>query len=231
MRLRSFNESGIEGFDQFRESSVLLPDNLRQLLEDDACTAPLGVDIQVEPRELSTRFAVGEYLYGLFEDNPVTGLDADKGIWTWLSAFHFEQLRPPSGRLGERARWVPDVGNFQNYYRHLLAGPYQIYRAHRDNPQRAMAVLLNPPYRPGDIAEQLASRQEYVTNKSVMEVATLLYVNEDGKPKRGAAGQGPGSARRLADILNQLDLTWDLYSLTPSKLLELLPSEFDQFKP
>ena len=231
MKLRGFNESGIEGFDRFRGSSVLILDDLRQLLEDTACTVSLGVDIQVEPRELPTRFAVGEYLYGLFENNPVSGLDSDKGIWAWLSAFHFEQLRPPSGRLGERARWVPDVGNYQNYYRHLLAGPYQIYRAHRDDPQRAMALLVNPPYRPGDIAEQLASRQEYVTNNSVMEVATLLYVNEDGAPKRGAAGRGPGSARRLADILNQLDLTWDLYSLTPSKLLELLPSEFDQFKP
>ena len=95
-----------------------------------------------------------------------------------------------------------------------------------------MALLANPPHQPGDIAEQLASRQELVTNPSVMEVATRLYINpETGRPKRGAAGRGPGSARRLAAVLNQLDLTWDLYGLDPDKLLDLLPEEFNQFQP
>lgn len=45
-------------------------------------------------------------------------------------------------------------------------------------------------------------------------------------PKKGAAGRGPGSVRRLADILNQFDLTWDLYMMRTADMLKLMPREF-----
>src|SRR5262249_16830000 len=115
---------------------------------------------------------------------------------------------------------------------HLLAGPYRIYRAHRDNPQRALVLLCGPLDRPGDIVEQFASRQELVTNPTVIESATRLYVDPaTNRPRRGAGGKSAGSARRLADVLEQFDVTWDLYTLTPDGLLTLLPHEFDRFRP
>ena len=92
-----------------------------------------------------------------------------------------------------------------------------------------MAVLAQPPHRPGDVAEQLSARQERISNRAVMAVATQLYVR-NGSIRKGAAGKGAGSARRLANVLDQLDLTWDLYDLDPDGLLELLPSEFDSFR-
>ena len=234
MKLRQLNERGIDRFNQYRASfpEGVETSDLGNLLQDDACSHEIAVEVDVESRRFQTRFAVGEYLNELFDRTPVPGLDVDRGIWSWLSAFYFDQLCAPNRRLGAEARWVPAVGNFQRYYRHLLAGPYQIYRAHRDNPRRSLAILANPPHRPGDIAEQLASRQELVTNPSVMEVATSLYINLDtDSQKLNAAGKGPGSARRLADVLSQLDLTWDLYDLTSNQLLDLLPAEFDPFKP
>ncbi len=232
MKLRRFTEVGITRFDDFRASSARTENQLRAILEDVACSVSTGADIDVERVHFPTRFSVGEYLHGLLDDVAAPGVNTDVGTWTWLSAFYFEQLCPQGSSPGDRPRWVPAVDNYRQYYRHLLAGPYLIYRAHNDNPHRAMALLANPPHQPGDIAEQLASRQELVTNPSVMEVATRLYINSaTNSPKRGAAGRGAGSARRLAAILNQLDLTWDLYGLDPDKLLDLLPEEFDQFKP
>lgn len=232
MRLRRFTEIGINRFDDFRASSLRAVDQLHEILHDDAFSERVSADIEVEQRRLPTRFSVGEYLHGLLDDVAAPGLNTDVGAWTWLSAFYFEQICPQGSSPGDRPRWVPAVDNYRQYYRHLLAGPYLIYRAHSDNPHRAMALLANPPHQPGDIAEQLASRQELVTNPSVMEVATRLYINAaTNSPKRGAAGRGPGSARRLAVVLNQLDLTWDLYGLDPDKLLDLLPEEFEQFKP
>ncbi|MFQ5653524.1 MAG: hypothetical protein ACE5GW_02190 [Planctomycetota bacterium] len=59
------------------------------------------------------------------------------------------------------------------------------------------------------------------------------------QPRRGlavrhahidAGGKGRGSARRLADLANQLDLTWDLHTMKAEELLEILPAEFDRFK-
>ena len=48
--------------------------------------------------------------------------------------------------------------------------------------------------------------------------------------KGGAADREGGSARCLADVLLQLDLTWDLHAMTPDEILELLPGEFDRFQ-
>ena len=179
-------------------------------MDDVALSTRVNPEIEVESRSFSNRFAAGEYLYRFLRDSKIANLDEDRGLWAWLSAFYFDQLCPDGTNPGKVYRWVPAT-SFRNYYRHLLAGPYFIYRAHRDNPQHAMAVLATPLHRPGDIVEQLASRQELVTNHSVMEAATMLYIGEDGLPKPGAAGRGGGSARRLADVLNPTGL--DLGSL------------------
>ena len=172
MKLCKFTEVGISRFDDFRASQSRQASQLLEILKDGTCSVSAGIDIDVELVPLPTRFAVGEYLYALFRD----GVNVDVGTWTWLSAFFFEQLCPLGTQPGDRARWVPAVDNYRQYYRHLLAGPYLIYRAHNDNPHRTMVLLANPPHQPGDMAEQLASRQELVTNPSVIEVATKLYI-------------------------------------------------------
>lgn len=90
-------------------------------------------------------------------------------------------------------------------------------------------VLANPPHTPGEVAEQLASRQEIITNPAVMATATKLYVNDDGGLKRGAAGRGAGSARRLAEVLRQFDVNWDLFSMSSNQIYDMLPGEFESF--
>ena len=231
MKLRRFNETGITHFDQFRDAPLIPLGDLPEILVYSAWSAEVEADIEVEQRQFDTRFELGAFLNSLFADKDIAGLDNDVGIWTWMAAFYFAELRPENTRPGARARWVPAVGDFRKYYRHLLAGPYQVYRAHRENPRRVLAVLANPPHRPGDIAEQLTARQELVTNGTVMEVATRLYIDPDTEtPKSGAASIDNGSARRLAAVLNQLELTWDLYTLTSEQLLDLLPQEFDRFR-
>ena len=92
-------------------------------------------------------------------------------------------------------------------------------------------MLSNPVCKPGEIAEQLASRKELVTNAAVVEVATRLYYDPaTGSFKRGAGTKTKGAPRRLADLLNQLDLTYYLYGMTVDELLGLLPKEFDRFR-
>ena len=230
MKLRSFNAGGINRFEQFLSSAARDTEDLHALLGAPGLSTAVSPEIEVQARSFVNRFDAGEYLHSLLGDSNIFNLDEDRGIWAWLSAFYFDQLCPDGTKPGKGYRWIPAVNSFRNYYRHLLAGPYFIYRAHKDNPRLAMAVLATPLHRPGDIVEQLASRQELVTNHSVMEAATRLYIGTDSLPKPRAAGRGAGSARRLADVLTQLDLTWDLYDLSTEKLLELLPAEFDEFK-
>ena len=93
-----------------------------------------------------------------------------------------------------------------------------------------MILMCQPIPKPGDIVEQISARQEMITNKAVVEAATKLYFDDKTKrPRTGASGKGPGSARRLVDLLNQFDVTWDMYSMSSSELISMLPDEFSKF--
>ena len=66
----------------------------------------------------------------------------------------------------------------------------------------------------------------------MMRVATELYYDRaTGSPKRGASSKNRGSARRLAEVTDQFDVTWDLFAVPWQSLLAKLPAEFDRFRP
>jgi len=237
VKLRKLNAAGLEEFERFldsltSETPLSFPD---ALLIDQATSEPLAGDIDVERKRFGSRFDAAKYLNEVLARAEMAELEKDKGLWAWLSLFFFDQLCVPDGsgqrKPGARAKWIPETDDYRRYYRHLLAGPYLIYRSHHDNPARAFVLLCGPLDRPGEIVEQLASRQEIVANKAVLETATNLYIDsETGHPKRGAAGKTRGSARRFAEILNQFDVTWDLSIMESSDLVKMLPKEFEKFR-
>jgi len=239
IHLRRFNHGGIE---RLREALTALRHgeaaDIEGLLGDDALTEQISNNSVLETRSFENRLEAGEYIFGILDSLAETleAVDQDIGLWGWLAAAFHQEIKRTTKRAkdfpGADARWIPEIDDYQKYYRHLLAGPYQIYRAHRDNPERAMAVLANPIGAPGDAAEQLIARQEILTNAHFMEAATRLYYDHaNNRLKVGAGGQGPGSPRRLAkDMLDQFDLTWDLYGMPPDQIIALLPAEFDRFR-
>jgi len=237
MLVRRLNGEGIRQFEEFlnsltSETPAVYP---RNMLTDPATSEATDVSIEIEPKRFGNRLEAAEYLDAKLSDSSLADIENDRSLWAWLALFYFNELCPPDrdGNLkpGNLARWIPDTVNFRKYYRHLLAGPYRIYRMHRDNPAKAMILLCQPVYKPGEIVEQIAARQEMITNSSVVEAATILYLDSAGnRPRQGAAGKGPGSARRLADLLNQFDVTWDLYSMSSGEIVSMLPDEFNRFR-
>jgi len=237
LRLRRLTTQGIARMSAFLDSLTGPAPEAPpyEILTDPGMSEPAPGEVEIEQRSFARRFDVARYLDERFVDAETRGLELDRGVWAWLALLFFESLCPAGrdGGLkpGARARWIPEIGNFQRYYRHLLCGPYLIYRAHRDDPARAMVLLYGPPSVMGEVVEQLASRQELITNRGVVAAATKLYFDSSkGSPRRGFGGKGPGSPRRLADVLNQLDLTWDLYAMSDDEVMAKLPSEFDRFK-
>lgn len=238
MIIRRLNPLGLERLGDFLDSltgDAPLPVPL-SILEDPQTTEDLPKAIEISSRTFTNRLEAAQYLYDLLSDSEIPEVERDKGLWAWLSLFFFDQLCPTdkSGKRKpkDRARLIPATSNFRKYYRHLLAGPYRIFRAHRDNPDRALALLSGPLSKPGEIAEQISARQELVTNRAVVELATDLYIHPATRlPRRGAAGKGPGSSRRLADVLQQFDVTWNLYTMDASELMGMMPEEFDRFRP
>lgn len=237
MNLRRFNIDGISAFATYRARLALEP-NLPppiQTLEDPALTEEIHGAIDVPKRSFSTRLEAGRFLNELLERSGIALPERDRGLWTWLTLFYFDEVCPADGNGNrdpqDEARLTPLLDNHQRFYRHLLLGPFLIVRAHRDNPERAIAMLCNPLWKPGEIVEQLASRKELVTNRGVVELATRLYYDAEKKSfKRGAGSSVKGAARRLAALLNQLDLTFYLYGMSADELGGLLPKEFDRFR-
>ena len=238
MRLHRLTDSGMERMGEFLDSltsAAPLPFP-NDLISAGEMTKVVEPEAEISRRSFATRMEAAEYLHGVLSDAGIPDVDRDKGLWSWLSLVYFDVLCPPDhrGRRNphDRARWIPAISSYRKYYRHLLAGPYRIYHAHRDAPERALVLLCGPVHQPGEIVEQLASRQEIVTNGVILEAATTLYISPDThKPKRGASTKRPGGPRRLADVMMQFDLTWDLYAMDAEELLKVLPREFKRFLP
>lgn len=234
MEVRVLNSEGVRQFREYLNqirtgAAVPVPQGL---LTDPATSEPIAGKTEVGQVKFASKFESAKYFSDRFAG--VRDIDHNVGLWSWLALFYFDQLCPldASGQrqVREDSRYIPGTG-WRRYYRHLLAAPFRVYRNHGDN---ARLLLLDPVDKIGDIWEQLASRQEIITNLGILCTATLLYLDtKRDRPKRGAVStkRKPGTLRRFVDLIQQLDLTYDLYSMQPTEILGLLPAEFDSWLP
>jgi hypothetical protein len=200
------------------------------LLGDESYSHEVEPLIEVEKHRFLTKAEAAEYLY-LRIRSLHAGVFHDAGIWTWLSAFYFDSVCPPAkdGKRNPGAdyRHLLTLGrDWRHSYRHLLAGPARTFAFHQ---YEGKLLLSGPINRLGDFVEQLSSRQEIASNRGVIEAATILFWDAASqRPKRGAAPteRKPGSLRRFIDVVQQLELTYDLYSMKGDEIVSLLPSEF-----
>lgn len=236
MKLRVFKPAGIANFEAYlaalrADPSLAVPE---RLLVDDAFSEEVPGRIEIKVKQLESRFDAAKYLYALLDCSGLEQPERNKGLWAWLSLLLFDSTCPLESSGGRKpgadARHIPEVGNFLRYYRHLLLGPYIIYRANRDAPENAMALLCQKLNRPGDVVEQLSARQQRISNRTFLAVASKFYVDSAGKQRRGAQNKTRGSALRLAKVANQFDVNWYLYAMKPDEFAHLLPKEFDKFK-
>ena len=186
MIVRVFNAAGIEAshrnLDELRAGTI---DGVpHSLLENDDWSSPVGEPLRALPaRGFLSRWELGLWLWqqleGRIDDRLLLTTD---GLWTWLAFALMDLLCPKVDgvrKFGEDARYILDRSNRRRWYRHLLAGPYLLVRAHTGNPARLRSILAGPPNKPGNMYEQLAGRKELITSGAVAEVATRLYWNAD----------------------------------------------------
>lgn len=239
MILRRFNEAGMSAFRDVLSACrngepIQTP---LQIASDGNLTETISSQTEVPDCDFQTRMELASKLSDLLLEADISNVMDDRGLWAWLSATYFDSVCPAGQDFlrnpGEEYRHIPS-DSFRHYYRHLIRGAVSIYRMFSNNPEAATIILCQPPSAPGDFVEQLAARQERVTRQPVIATATTLYYDpQTRRPKKGAAPnqRKPGTLRRYLDILDQLSLTWDLFTIDPEDLLNLLPDEFDDWKP
>jgi hypothetical protein len=230
---RALNHVGI---DQFRAYLAQLragepADPPWWLLNDPSCTLELSVQPQVDRREFGSRWSVGQYLMERLAVLPGPEVDSNPGLWAWLSLYYFDQVCPanPGRKPGQDYRHVPDF-TFRHRYRHLLYGPYTVYRRHRGH---AVLLLAGPLHREQNLYHEITSRIDLIASRGVIDALNNLYFDrKKGGTKRGAQANTllPGTLRRFVQILQQLDVTYDIYGMSGEEILDLLPPEFDSWR-
>lgn len=203
----------------------------RHLLHDPRASEPLDDELLVERREFATRLDAARYLSRLLAG--FHNIDEDVRLWSWLSLFWFDQVCPArtdgTRSPGRDYRHILEPG-YPVGHRHLLAGPFLV---HRVCGEEAKLLLCTPLHRENAFHHELASRQALLSNPAIIGAINLLYLDEDtGRPKRGAqdTARGPGTLRRFIDVIQQLDLNYDLYSMSAAAIVDLLPREFDRWR-
>ncbi len=190
--------------------------------------------IELDSLSVTTRMELSKYLVDLFEANSVDRKDIldNPGMWSWLALLWFDDLCPVesngSRKVRETSRYVCS-SHYTDYYRHLVAASWDIYYLHREN---SRLFLWTPLYIHNDFIEQLASRQNVITNKTLIEVFDRLYWDlKSDRPKSGAQSRDRlGNFRRLRSFIQQVELTYDLHAMSTRDILALLPGEYDPWK-
>ena len=234
--LRRLNETGIAQFAEYLREGASGARPLHLLSHPDT-SEPLAVSVKLVQRNYSNRYEFSRDLTMWLSSLDSAKISNDRGLWTWLALYLFEQLCPrgPDGKrkLDQQYRYILS-SDYRHYYRHLVRTPWQLNRDHGPN-CRFLLLATNegtdPLRRHGDILEQLGGTQSIIRSRPIIAEASRLYSDPlSGRPRKGAAGKGGGSIRRFARVLRQLDLTFDPELMPPGGLSTVLPSEFDGWK-
>lgn len=233
-QVRRLTQRGVEAFRRYlgeiRSGSRAEPP--RELLEDPSASEMLEKDAWVEERSFVDRMDAARYLAGVLDG--LKSCEEDIGLWSWLSLYYFDQVCPRrqdgARSPGRDYRHILEPG-YLSGHRHLLAGPLMVWKLHQERGQLLLSTRVNEENK---FHHEVASRQALLTNPAILSLLNLLYQDPgSGRPKRGAqqTGPNPGSIYRFVDVIHQLDVNYDLYSMTPDGILKLLPSEFERWKP
>jgi len=260
--LRVFTPFGMEEFQQrwsnADESQTKL--DVSDMIEHPTWTRTITQNAVVELSEFSDREQCGRHFVELFDSNleflraaeinPQISVE----LWTWLTAVWCDWLQQLNGKpvpfisgyLGEKARWIFEPTDTQRYYRHLLAGPYLITEANKDDISRVRILLYNNVVNPNTRwVETICGSEDVNFNKNLLKALSMKLIDPlTGKIKASASEQvrrkryfvdhgieEKGTIDRLTQVYNQLSRTWDLVVPEIEQLSNLLGSEFREFFP
>ncbi len=232
--LRFFYEEGLERFRMHIQTVKEYPQTPLPDLNIEPYSLKFQPRMKIDETKLfTTRIEMAEYLKSSFEEAGI-GRNAVIGrsdLWSWLAYLWFDQLCPienETRNVLQAARYICS-SDYRTYYRHYIAVSYDIYYLY--GPQNSKLFLYNPLHLHNDFIEQFASRQDIISNKNLIEATHRLYWDENSsRPKRGAQSRNkPGNHRRLLKVIDQLELTYDIFTMTADEIIKLLPYEFDDW--
>lgn len=230
--VRVLNAEGLTKFSDYLTELRAAPSKTPpfDLLTDGRYSDPFDPPVTIEQQSFASAYEIGEYMIKVFGNCEDRLISRNHGLWTWLALFYFDQLCRPDAFGNRKALQEPlyvleERFSFRRYYKHGIRTPWAAVKLHGKF-AKVLLLTVSKGTRT-DIAESLGGYQDIFGNKTIIKSAYAMYFDEiQQKPRRGSGGKGGGSARRLANIARQLELTYDLQDCSPAQFLALLPKEF-----
>lgn len=234
MKVRKLNEHGINQFTIFIDNcrSGVRQNIPSYLLDDESSSELIDIDIEIIEKVFNSRFEIGIYLREVFKDKDIQPLIGDTGFWSWFALYWFDQLCPSSAdglrKPSKEYNYVLSK-NYNHRPRHSIYMTWQLVNRYGND---AKFMLSKEPSTRGELTEQMMARQEFLTSDGVMRLASALYYDDQtGSFKKGSASRkSPGCINRYVNWLQQLQVTYDIFSISKEDLERLLPSEFKRFR-
>jgi len=232
MKLRKLNEQGVEVFrDYINDLRSGADQNIpNYLLDSDEYSEDIQFELEITKPEFKSRLEMGVYLVDLFDGLNITPYIGDIGFWSWLALYWFEQLcSEKEGKLNPSMDYNYILSkNFRHRPRHAVYMTWQLVTRYGED---CAFMLCKAMSTRGELTEQMMARQENLSSESVMKLANALYFDSETKTfKKGAAARkSAGCVARYITWLEQIKMTYDVFSISADELKDLLPAEFDRF--
>ena len=198
------------------------------LLDDPKLSEPVA-DVPVPALRFETRREAADVLTELLSGLPESEVEKDVGLWDWLTLRYFDSVAPPAG--GRRSLYQPFCYHFSPddhrlWYRHRLFIAWEVKRLAGQYDR----LFLDRELASLDKFTELAFRRlSYTRLPNMPEVIDRIYFDvSKNQPRTGTAfgGSDTDFGTRFPRRLDQLELTYDLHSLSADRLIELLGPEF-----
>lgn len=233
MNLRQFNAAGIEVFRRFLAECRKAPDTAVpfELLTEPALTEEIAPRITVEPRDFSIKRDAAEYLRHVLSPLSDDAVSRNAGLWAWLTLYYFNELCPANDNrrsVKNDYRYIYEPNNPRHFYRHVLFISWEVLRL---APFHNRLFLNSSIARLDKVTEEVMKRLFLTRLPCVFEVLDRLYWDTVGSRVRpnivDPRKARPGDLRyRFPVRIRQLEMTYDLQSLSADQLIELLGEEF-----
>lgn len=188
--------------------------------------------IEIEDIDFETRMELGKYLVEKFNGADVDRrqIVSNQGMWSWLALLWFDKICPiidGKRKIRDDSHYVY-ISDWRDSHRHLIAASWALYDLHKE---RARLFLNSPLNITNDFIEHIADNQDVITNTPLINLVDMLYWDTSMQRAKPYAQNrhALGNIRRLVAVSRQLSLTYDLQSMEPSQILELLGTEFKRW--
>jgi hypothetical protein len=240
MPLHSFTSNGqnafIETLARLRDIEHLNAEHIagvKALASSSTLTEMADKKVRLPEGPFPTRYDLCSKLYDALADSvAMERLKPGDGIWSWLSAYYFEELSSFPTKSGktkisiskeqEFPAYVWNT-NFKKAYRHRIG--HGVFMIRHLGKELSKPMLLSAPGSMSDYCEQTFARVGSYREKTVIEAAHSIYF--DGKRVLpGSSGERRWALQHLHRDVSQYLVNYELHEMKKGELLEFLPAGF-----